>query len=216
MCAVVGLQSKNFIDKSLVKEILLKSMIRGKHATGLSWIESGKLKHEIVPCSADLFDLPDFKTKNLIAHCRYSTSDLLYNQPVYKGTTSLAHNGVVDQSDPSEWEAKYNMKFSSKCDSEILLLHWLKGIHPLNIEGSMSCVVLTNKKSPSLNFFRNEQRPLYFSKQEETLIVGSTKNILERCGIADYEKTEPCLDYCAEKTVLKVTKIRDPLEDLQA
>jgi len=215
MCAVVGLQSKNFIDKSFVKEILLKSMIRGKHATGLSWIESGKLKHEIVPYSADLFDLPDFKTKNLIAHCRYSTSDLLYNQPVYKGTTSLAHNGVVDQSDPSKWESKYDMKFSTKCDSEILLLHWLKGIHPLNIEGSMSCVVLTNKKEPALNFFRNEQRPLYFSQTENTLLVGSTLDILKNLGLKNISKTEPCYDYCSINNILEVVKIRESYEDLQ-
>lgn len=220
MCGVIGIYSHENIDQKIIKTLLNQSMIRGKHATGISWIEEhndkkSKIKHKIVKYSADKFDLPQIKTKCLIAHCRYSTSDLKYNQPIISNNIAIAHNGVVTQADPSRWEEMYQMSFDTKCDSEILLKHYAKDIHPLHVEGSMACVILDAKNSPTINFFRNEQRPLYFAKADDIYYIASTKDILTRSNIKNITKTDCCINYSLSSSGLKKDLIRKPYEDLQ-
>ena len=219
MCGVIGIFSQKNIDQEIIQTLLLQSMIRGKHATGLSWIdwENNKsiIKHKIVKHSADKFDLPEIKTKHLIAHCRYSTSDLQYNQPIIYDDVAIVHNGVVTQTDAKKWQSIYNMRFDTKCDSEILLKHYIKNIHPLNLDGSMSCILLDNKDTPTIRFFRNEQRPLYYANYKNTYYIASTKDILARSNIKNIIKTQCCIDYKLSKNGLNEVMIRKSKGDLQ-
>jgi hypothetical protein len=43
-------------------------------------------------------------------------------------------------------------------------------------------------------FFRNEQRPLYYST-DSGIVVASTKNILERSEFEHILKTDSCVEY---------------------
>lgn len=215
MCGVVGIYNKEGIDSKLIKDLLHQSMIRGKHATGIAWNDAGKLKYEIFADSADNYLIPEIKTDMLIAHCRYSTSDLEYNQPITDANSAIVHNGVITQSDPESWEKKYNMKFVTKNDSEILLRHWLKDIHPLNIEGSMAAIVLVIDKTPKIHFFRNEQRPLYWAEHKSHFVITSTKDILKRTKIKNINKTKSCVNYCIDNSKIKNERIRECSGDLQ-
>lgn len=214
MCGVIGINSTEYIDKSIIEKLLIQTKIRGLHATGLSFIYNGTIFTEIVPSPSTNFRVLDFKVKNLIAHCRYSTSDLEYNQPIFQENYSIVHNGVIDQSDPSGWAKKYNMKFRTKNDSEIILNYWVEGKHPLNLDGSMATVILSLKEN-CLNFFRNEQRPLYYSPNDNFTIVASTKDILKRAGFEHHVKTLPCYDYKLKDNIITKKLIRTPKEDLQ-
>ena len=40
MCAVIGVFSKNIINTSFIKLLMQQSMIRGKHATGVSYLSA--------------------------------------------------------------------------------------------------------------------------------------------------------------------------------
>ena len=40
MCGIFAIVSKDYISLELVKEILIQLKIRGKHSTGLSWVEN--------------------------------------------------------------------------------------------------------------------------------------------------------------------------------
>lgn len=214
MCGVLGLYCKTGINQKLFKILLQQSMIRGKHATGIAWNDKSKLKYEIFADSADKYNLPKIKTDMLIAHCRYSTSDLEYNQPIIDDNLAVVHNGVITQSDPKSWNKTYSMKFKTKNDSEIILRHWQRNIHPLSIEGSMSVIVLDLKEKPVMHFFRNEQRPLYWAEYDKHYIISSTKDILFRSGIKNINKTKSCYDYSiAEK--IKEKKVRQCSGDLQ-
>jgi len=215
MCAVIGLSSENIIDHTIIENLLNQSMIRGKHATGIAWIENKKLNYEIVKYSANKFKLPNIKTKTLIAHCRYSTSDLSWNQPIIDTNIALVHNGVVTQADPSKWHSIYQLDFKTKCDSEILLRHWQNDIHPLHVDGSMSCILLENNAIPKIHFFRNEQRPLYYAKHNNHFYIASTKDILKRCEIKNIKKTDCCMNYTLQNKILNKNQIRKPYEDLQ-
>ena len=214
MCAVVGIYSKNKVSLNFFKNLLNESMIRGKHSTGISYIEDNKLKNKIIPTFAKNFNLPEINTNIIIGHCRYSTSDLEYNQPIYNETYSIVHNGVIEQSDPNTWTDKYNMYFKTKNDSEILLNYWSKGLHPLELDGSIASIILSlNDKS--LNFFRNEQRPLYYTQNDEFIIIASTKDILKRSGFKDFNKTDSCINYKVINNKIIKQKIRESNEDLQ-
>ena len=98
MCAVIGVNLKNpsADDLVLVMNVFLESKIRGMHATGLTYLHDSKLVTKIEPVSADQFssleNLSDmiYDTElKLIGHCRYSTSDLEYNQPLYKEDVAI-------------------------------------------------------------------------------------------------------------------------------
>lgn len=214
MCAVIGIYSKKLVSIQLFKRLLDESMIRGKHATGISYIEDNTLKSKIIPTYSKLFDLPKILTNIIIGHCRYSTSDLEYNQPIFNQEYSVVHNGVIEQSNPKSWAEKYNMKFKTKNDSEILLNYWIKGKHPLELNGSIASIILS-LKDKSLNFFRNEQRPLYFTQNDEYTVIASTKDILKRSGFKSFEKTISCFNYNILNNKITKNKIKDSNEDLQ-
>ncbi len=215
MCAVLGLYNDNGIDNILLKNLLNQSMIRGKHATGIAWNNKGKLEYDIFTSSADQYDIPNIKTNMLIAHCRYSTSDLQYNQPITDKNLAIVHNGVITQSDPATWANTYDMQFCTKNDSEIVLRHWQKKIHPINIEGSMAVIVLDMVNENKLHFFRNEQRPLYWAKHKNHYVITSTKDIMKRSNINNVNKTESCKDYSIHDGLLDDALVRDCLGDLQ-
>ena len=222
MCAVIGLHSKNYLDINLLRSILNQSMIRGKHATGIAYLEDGMIQHKILPTNAKDFVLPDIQTKQLIAHCRYSTSDLDWNQPMlsYKHQIALVHNGVITQQAPELWSDIYGYEFATKCDSEIALRMWIDDKHPLELgeESSMACVVLDNSgQQAQMHFFRNNQRPLYFAIQSDTTIVASTRDIMMRSGIASssIKKTDMCKSYKISDQQITYSEINIATQDLQ-
>ena len=216
MCAVIGIYSgSELVNISDFQALLLQSKVRGKHATGAAWIENGELKTYVIPESAEQLELPEIRTRLIIGHCRYSTSDLNFNQPIYDGNLAIAHNGVVTQQDSTEWPELYGMDFKTRCDSEILLRHYEKGVHPLNVEGSMAALILNNIEDPSLIFFRNGERPLYFIEKKPFYYIASTQNILKRAGIGEGEKTIAGVSYLLKAGNLKAKRVKEIAEDLQ-
>ena len=113
MCAVIGmiLLEPTKQDFAMIRRVFHESKIRGMHATGISFLPSWS--DEIVTIkqavqAAQFVDnhLHDDNFKDLInkdgnlymiGHCRYSTSDLEYNQPMESPAKSIVHNGVITQ-----------------------------------------------------------------------------------------------------------------------
>jgi len=195
MCGIFAIASKEFIPLELIKNILLELKIRGKHSTGISWIEKEKLNTDIQPVSADNFKLKNIKTKVIIGHTRYSTSSLEYNQPITNNNISAVHNGVITQQDSKYWDNK-NYKFKTKNDSEYIVKSFLLKKHPL-IEypkaSISSCVI--NKNNNTLQYFRNDKRPLWYKDSDDILLAISTKNIFDRLNIKDPKKCISCTEY---------------------
>ena len=147
MCAVIGAVLKNptLKDFESLKRVFLESKIRGLHATGISFLP--RWTDDIVtlkePIPADAFiekhmhndNFKDFINKDgnlyLIGHCRYSTSDLEYNQPISNKKASVAHNGVITQELPEKWKELYGYDCSTKNDSELLLHTIEENVSPL-------------------------------------------------------------------------------------
>ena len=193
MCAVIGIYAKNPSTQDLIlyKNVILESSIRGLHATGASWIKDGEIQTKIRSDSAARY-LKDINLRDcinedgnlyFIGHCRYSTSDLLYNQPFDNERFSIVHNGVITQEMPERWEELYGYKCKTRNDSE-LLLHTLEvGKSPLEEYPDSSMAVVELHPEKKLRFYRNGKRPIYFTSTMNSIIITSTADIALRAGI---------------------------------
>lgn len=201
MCGVIGVHLSNpdKYDLELAKALFVQSMIRGKHATGVTYLVGSDLVTVKEPIPADEFvekyDVREFVNPatgdlTFIGHIRYSTSDLRYNQPFQGESFSIAHNGVISQ-DPDIWE----YETETLNDSELILRCIEAGDSPLEVykHRSMACVVL----EPGLLYgWRNHERPLWMALRRNGLIFASTRDIIRRCGIEEHiSQCEPLVRY---------------------
>lgn len=195
MCGLVAAFNPNGVDMILFRKMMLQAMVRGQHATGISYIEKGKIVTIKEPVKASLFSIPKIETVAVIGHCRYSTSDLEYNQPIAGDGYAIAHNGVVSQLPPEDWEEAYGFKVTGRNDTELLMRSFEHDLHPMEAfpKASIASVLLVlEENGPELGFFRNGQRPLWFDYDDETQAcwVASTKDIFDRGG--DFHHIQRC------------------------
>lgn len=199
MCGVLGISIKNFNNKDgdLVRRLFQQSMIRGKHATGVSYVKDNKVNTIKEPVPANKFvdgqDINSWVNEDgnlyCIGHIRYSTSDLRYNQPFATEQVGIVHNGVISQEPQETWEQLYGYKTETANDSELVLRAVERNENPLGVfhPASMAvCIIYADKR---LTAFRNHERPLYYYNDERSTIFASTKDILIRSGIDEANKT---------------------------
>lgn len=187
MCAVVGtiVQNPSIQQLEMIKRVILESKIRGMHATGISYVKSNSIVTQKLPVSADKFPFDFLSYLNedgnlyMIAHCRYSTSDLEYNQPLANTQKSIVHNGVITQELPENWKQLYGYDCMTKNDSE-LVLH---SDNPLQEFPNMSMGVCELRVDKTLRSYRNGKRPLYLTTFNNGCIITSTKDIPYRAGV---------------------------------
>lgn len=199
MCAIIGVSLLNpsSADFELVRKVFIESKIRGMHATGMTVLHKGKLKTFIETVPADRFTELDNLEKysdgelKLIGHCRYSTSDLEYNQPLYTKDVSIVHNGVISQELPENWKQLYEISTQTKNDSE-LLLHTVDD-DPLMLWADASIAAIELRRSGLIRYYRNGKRPLYKTELENGFILTSTADIMRRASKDKYiAKSVPC------------------------
>ena len=187
MCAVVGtiVQNPSSDQLEMIKRVILESKIRGMHATGISYVKNNSIITQRLPVSADKFpfDFESYLNEDgnlyMIAHCRYSTSDLEYNQPLFHDDKSIVHNGVITQELPENWKELYGYGCITKNDSE-LVLH---SDDPLQEFPNMSMGVCELRVDKTLRSYRNGKRPLYLTTLNNGCIITSTKDIPYRAGV---------------------------------
>lgn len=222
MCGVVAAFNPAGVDMIAFRKLLVQSMVRGQHATGISWFEDGQIKTIKNPVKATLFEIPQIKTVAIIGHCRYSTSDLEFNQPIAGKDYAIAHNGVVSQLPPEDWKQAYGFDVEGKNDTELLLRAFEHDLHPLEAfpTASIAAALLLNESNgPELGFFRNGQRPLWFDYEDDDNIcfVASTEDIFRRADICQNpRRCEAGHHYrITEKNGYMAYQFADGFEDLQ-
>jgi glutamine phosphoribosylpyrophosphate amidotransferase len=195
MCAVIGayLEKPSSSDLNTLANVICESSIRGLHATGISWVKGGRI-HSFISATPAAKFLENFDLNKtidedgnlyLIGHCRYSTSDLNYNQPLWNENLAIVHNGVVSQEMPENWERLYGYKCTTKNDSE-LIVHTLEAKKSPLVEFSdASMAVIELHKQKKLRFYRNGKRPIYFTSLPNGGIITSTKDIAIRANLND-------------------------------
>lgn len=200
MCGIIGFSSNNVTEKDIevLKKVMIESRIRGKHASGIAWYNGKTILSVVVPMPIDtLVSEFDFnvlvrnKRVAMIAHARYSTSDIRFNQPIVGEHFAVAHNGVITQSDPKTWGKTYGYKCNTQNDSELLLRALENNDNPLDVfeDSSIAAVVLNDKGE--LIYMRNGARPLWMGKIGEGNVYASTYDILKRAGVKGISKISP-------------------------
>ena len=195
MCGVIGaiLLEPTKQDFAMIRRVFHESKIRGMHATGISFLPKWSTGIETIkePLPADQFvdkhlhddNLNDMVADDgnlyLIGHCRYSTSDLEFNQPMVGTGKSIVHNGVITQELPENWKDIYGYDCVTKNDSE-LVLH---SNDPLQEFSHMSMGVVELYNDKKLRFYRNGKRPIYLSSIPNGCIITSTADIANRAEV---------------------------------
>lgn len=225
MCGVLGITIAEFNERDydLVRSLFLQSMIRGKHATGVSYVKNGEVHTIKEPIPADEFiqkqNLENWRNEDgnlyCIGHIRYSTSDLRYNQPFSTRSLGIAHNGVISQEPPSTWYETFALQTEGENDSELILRALESSQQPLTKfnPASMAVCVLYNDKR--LQAFRNEARPLHYYSDPRMTIFTSTEDIAKRSGVNNSEKAEMYRIYTVENFTFSSVGIPTNIEDLQ-
>jgi glutamine phosphoribosylpyrophosphate amidotransferase len=199
MCAIVGavIAKPTAEDLLMLHRVFLESKIRGMHATGISYVKNNKVITNKLPVPADEFPFNFAEYVNedgnlyIIGHCRYSTSDLEYNQPIGNDIHSIVHNGVITQELPENWKNIYGYECETKNDSE-LVLH---SQDPLQEFSHMSMGVCELKADKTMKVYRNGKRPLYLSVNSNGCIITSTRDIAKRAQVKGITEEIPMDTY---------------------
>jgi len=201
MCGLIGARLVKPSEEHFrrLKALFIESQVRGKHATGLSWVQGGRVHTHAMdrPAEAFSFAFPSYLNEDgnlyLVGHCRYSTSDLEYNQPIADKQMSLVHNGVITQELFQNWTALYGAKnLTTHNDSELLFKTLKAGQDAFKVWPKASIAMIVLKADKTLDWGRNGKRPLCIARPDDgTLWIASTINIMYRAGIT-CAQTVPC------------------------
>jgi glutamine phosphoribosylpyrophosphate amidotransferase len=191
MCAVIGaiLKEPRAEDFLMLQRVFLESKIRGMHATGISYVKNGQIITEKRPVPADEFpfNFPNYLNEDgslyLVGHCRYSTSDLEYNQPIANENLSVVHNGVITQELPEKWKELYGYDCETKNDTELILHTAEDCISPLLRWKDSSLAVIELHVDKVIRFYRNGKRPLYLTSISNGCIITSTSDVPKRAEV---------------------------------
>ena len=190
MCSVIGaiIKEPRAEDFLMLHRVFLESKIRGMHATGIAYVKNNEIVIDKRPVPADEFpfNFPSYVNEDgnlyLIGHCRYSTSDLEFNQPIGNQDQAVVHNGVITQELPENWKELYGYTCTTKNDSE-LVLH---SDSPLEEFPDMSMGVCELTSDKKLLVYRNGKRPLYLTSISNGCIITSTVDIPKRAEVPGF------------------------------
>jgi glutamine phosphoribosylpyrophosphate amidotransferase len=194
MCSVIGaiIKEPSAEDFLMLHRVFLESKIRGMHATGISYVKHGKIITEKLPVPADEFPFyfPSYVNEDgslyLIGHCRYSTSDLEFNQPIANENLSVVHNGVITQELPEKWKELYGYDCQTKNDTELILHTAEDCISPLVRWKDSSLAVVELHVDKVIRFYRNGKRPLYLTSISNGCIITSTADVPKRAEVPGF------------------------------
>ena len=200
MCAVFGYldykgKVSNAILKKLIQNLSIAAEVRGTDATGISYVNHGKVVtfKKAKPAHKVKLYFPK-NTRAVIGHTRMTTQGsekYNYNNHPFDGrcgteTFALAHNGVLYND--AEWKAKYHLpKTPIETDSYVAvqLLEQEKQLHTESIKkmaelvnGSFVFTILRNDNTLFL-VKGNNPLTLYHFPALELYVYASTKSILD-------------------------------------
>ena len=221
MCSVIGaiIKEPRAEDFLMLHRVFLESKIRGMHATGISYVKHGKIITEKRPGPADdfPFNFPSYVNEDgslyLIGHCRYSTSDLEFNQPIANENLSVVHNGVITQELPEKWKELYGYDCETKNDTELILHTAEDCISPLIRWKDSSLAVIELHVDKVIRFYRNGKRPLYLTSISNGCIITSTADVPKRAEVPGFPINTLMNHYITFDDQLAMTIEKEVIED---
>ena len=221
MCSVIGaiIKEPRAEDFLMLHRVFLESKIRGMHATGISYVKHGKIITDKRPVPADEFpfNFPSYVNEDgnlyLIGHCRYSTSDLEFNQPIANENLSVVHNGVITQELPENWKELYGYDCETKNDTELILHTAEDCISQLVRWKDSSLAVVELHVDKVIRFYRNGKRPLYLTNISNGCIITSTADVIKRAEVPGFPINTLMNHYITFDDQLAMTIEKEVIED---
>ena len=221
MCSVIGaiIKEPRAEDFLMLHRVFLDSKIRGMHATGISYVKHGKIITDKRPVPADEFpfNFPSYVNEDgslyMIGHCRYSTSDLEFNQPIANENLSVVHNGVITQELPEKWKELYGYDCETKNDTELILHTAEDCISPLVRWKDSSLAVIELHVDKVIRFYRNGKRPLYLTSISNGCIITSTADVPKRAEVPGFPINTLMNHYITFDDQLAMTIEKEVIED---
>ncbi len=209
MCGIAGYFcfGKERPEKRVLSNLLKETQIRGRDATGISYIK-GKTLHVIkaaVPASdfvesnEEWLALEDSKLpKYMIMHTRFKTkgsqSNNMNNHPIFRDGLALVHNGGISNDDDLYDEFKFSRDAQVDTEAILALLEDKKGEgwtgmkeQVSKLRGSFAVAAIDIRQPNSICFFRHNN-PIEFAIDEKNdiLYFASTESILDSAIVDDY------------------------------
>jgi glutamine phosphoribosylpyrophosphate amidotransferase len=221
MCSVIGaiIKEPRAEDLLMLQRVFLESKIRGMHATGISYVKNREIITDKRPVPADEFPFNFAEYLNedgnlyLVGHCRYSTSDLEYNQPIANDNLSVVHNGVITQELPEKWKELYGYDCETKNDTELILHTAEDCISPLVRWKDSSLAVIELHVDKVIRFYRNGKRPLYLTNISNGCIITSTADVPKRAEVPGFPINTLMNHYITFDDQLAMTIEREVIQD---
>jgi len=221
MCSVIGaiIKEPRAEDFLMLHRVFLESKIRGMHATGISYVKNGEIITDKRPVPADEFpfNFPSYVNEDgslyMIGHCRYSTSDLEFNQPIANENLSVVHNGVITQELPENWKELYGYDCETKNDTELILHTAEDCISPLLRWKDSSLAVIELHVDKVIRFYRNGKRPLYLTNISNGCIITSTADVIKRAEVPGFPINTLMNHYITFDDQLAMTIEKEVIED---
>lgn len=225
MCAVFGYldykgKVNNVILKKLIQNLSIAAEVRGTDATGISYVNHGKVVtfKKAKPAHKMKLYFPK-NTRAVIGHTRMTTQGsekYNYNNHPFEGqcgteTFALAHNGVLYND--AELKAKYHLpKTQIETDSYVAvqLLEQEKQLHTESIkkmagliEGSFVFTILKNDNTLFL-VKGNNPLTLYHFPKIGIYVYASTKSILDNALQKIHMMKNPCEIDVSEGEIVEI------------
>lgn len=225
MCAVFGYldykgKVSNAILKKLIQNLSIAAEVRGTDATGISYVNHGKVVtfKKAKPAHKVKLYFPK-NTRAVIGHTRMTTQGsekYNYNNHPFDGrcgteTFALAHNGVLYND--AEWKAKYHLqKTPIETDSYVAvqLLEQEKQLHTESIKKMAELVngsfVFTILRNDNTLFLVKGNNPLtiYHFPKIGIYVYASTKSILDNALQKIHMMKNPCEIDVSEGEIVEI------------
>lgn len=195
MCGLAGVVNTHITNKEYeaFKKLLMISHWRGEDATGVIWAHDywEKAQRKIgINYLKDEFASPEFlfrhrktfdvefdkrKPKAVMGHCRWATVGKLERKNAHPFNNKWLigmHNGTING--PFENSKKFDT------DSEALLYNigekgLVEALDPLKYRAPAYALTWIDKGDNTLNFFRNDARPLWFARNSSGLVAWASE-----------------------------------------
>ena len=209
MCGLVGVAGKSDVAlEKMFRVMLILDTVRGEHSTGVLLVDThgDTFVHKAVGNPYELFD------------SRKYTSDLRYQNTVMMGHNRYATSGAVNKTNAHPFEhghliGAHNGTLSTKpllddhkdyvVDSDNLYHHMEKNgtNNTCKILGGHFALSWYNRKDNTINFVRNETRPLFyaFTKNKKNVVWASEKWMIEVAAQKAFVKLGRIMDLPVHK-----------------
>lgn len=198
MCGIFGIISSSSVSKGEIKQLAIHAEQRGKDSSGLFFAGQDKyFIHRANQPISSLLKTVDTKSSSFVmGHSRLITNGLIDNQPIYRDSICVIHNGII-VNDKAVWE-NINLSRKQEIDTEAIaaiaadVLQQGGSVNQIAdrvfelCDGVIACALALPNQGKLCLFSNNGS--LYLGRRADTLYFASESSPLIRLACESIEQ----------------------------